>query len=789
MEAVLSKSDILSSRLKPQMPEVDPANIPDTLKNSSRWVGWEYRRRKDKWNKIPIDAKTGGPGSSTNVQTWTDWETAWPAYQDGKIGGVGIVLGDGLIGIDLDDCRNVDTAELSPLALEIISTLNSYTEVSPSGTGVKIIVCGELPEKHRTKNKAGTVEVYSDGRYFTLTGDVVGQHDVEHRQTELFTVWEKFINSERQAPAKVRSKSAPSKELGTSNPYLAVNDAPLEAILRNPPRGPETDGSKRMFIWCCRIVGHDLSDEHGIALVREAAKTHPFPQEWSDDEIIARIRQAESKVVRGSELVIRCDHDVSRVIGEAINAMANHPIYQNPAGILTRYEPTPERCKASLHDNGSPRLGLIPQASMIEVLSDVARWESFNIQNGQWSRVFPPKDIQAAIHGRREFPGVKIAYGVVSSPVLLPDGEIIKTPGYNADAGLILNIDGEWPELMDNDTAKAKLFDAWCDFPFAEPSHRSAALAALLTLLCRNIIPGNAPFFPFDGNTPGCGKGLLTDTLTVIAENRRASRYVYSSDQNELRKYLTSLAVAGRNYILFDNVKDRFGGAVLEAAMTTGTISDRILGGNKTVELPLQLVWLATCNGMFYTNDMLRRSVPIMLDSPDLNPQLRDDFKHPRLLEHVTKNRRELLIAGLSIVANYIKEGKPDQGLSAFGGFEAWSDLIRSAVVFAGEPDPCGHCQTLYAEIEDTTIGETAELLNAWTFNGPITTANVVKAVNENPAAFPALNALLELKQSGTTDAEHLGKLLRSARGKVIGGRCLDKNNKKRAEWFIKSAH
>ena len=191
---------------------------------------------------------------------------------------------------------------------------------------------------------------------------------------------------------------------------------------------------------------------------------------------------------------------------------------------------------------------------------------------------------------------------------------------------------------------------------------------------------GNTPFFPFDGNRPGCGKGLATDVLTLIAEGRRASRYVYTGKQDELRKALTALAIAGRNYMLFDNIKGRFGGAVLEAAMTTGSISDRILGASKNVEVALPITWLATVNGMTYERDMMRRSVPIMFNTAENNPQLREGFQEPDLLAYVQQHRRELLMAGLSIVANYIRAGKPNQGLSAFGSFQEWSDLIRSAV-------------------------------------------------------------------------------------------------------------
>ena len=71
--------------------------------------------------------------------------------------------------------------------------------------------------------------------------------------------------------------------------------------------------------------------------------------------------------------------------------------------------------------------------------------------------------------------------GIVA--ILLPTDEIITTLGYNPDTGLILNVEGEWPALMDNATAVSELEYVFADFPFDGPSHFAACLTALLTLL------------------------------------------------------------------------------------------------------------------------------------------------------------------------------------------------------------------------------------------------------------------------------------------------------------------
>ena len=85
-------------------------------------------------------------------------------------GGVGFVLTatDPFTGTDLDHCRNPETDEIAPWARQIVRVINSYTEVSPSGTGLRIFAQGGLSGKGR---KRGDIELYSQGRFLTVTGD------------------------------------------------------------------------------------------------------------------------------------------------------------------------------------------------------------------------------------------------------------------------------------------------------------------------------------------------------------------------------------------------------------------------------------------------------------------------------------------------------------------------------------------------------------------------------------------------------------------------------------------
>jgi hypothetical protein len=304
--------------------------------------------------------------------------------------------------------------------------------------------------------------------------------------------------------------------------------------------------------------------------------------------------------------------------------------------------------------------------------------------------------------------------------------------------------------------------------------------------LNRRIIYGNVPLHVVDGNRSRVGKGLLTDTWTMIAEGRRATRYTMTRSE-ELKKYLTSLAIRGSEYILFDNVTGRFGGPVIEAAMTTGSISDRILGASEIVELPLSLTWMATGNGYTCSHDMIGRTSPIMLDTPLASPESRNGFRHKELLAFVEQHRRDLLIAGLSIVANFIDAGSPQQQISNFGGFEQWSDLIRGSIVWAGLPDPLDEREQLTEVAGGSCDSGVRDLIDAWKFETPVSVRAALETVASDDA-FLTLKSLLESRETEATPSEYLGKLLRRARGQWIDGRKFERSEHKVPKWFLVNA-
>jgi hypothetical protein len=133
-----------------------------------RWIVWKKVKRpeKDKPDKVPCNPLTGRTASVTSINTGKSYATALHRLGKGRHDGLGLILRPPMVGVDLDNCRDPLTGRIEPWALEIVEKLDSYTEISPTGTGLHTLSRGVLPKAVKTER----VEIYWEGRYFTYTG-------------------------------------------------------------------------------------------------------------------------------------------------------------------------------------------------------------------------------------------------------------------------------------------------------------------------------------------------------------------------------------------------------------------------------------------------------------------------------------------------------------------------------------------------------------------------------------------------------------------------------------------
>ena len=180
-------------------------NFPKELLRRKKWVGYrvEIVPRRKKPQKIP---KIGDKNINAKVTEKRDWRSISVVMRHAdeyKYDGVGVCISmdDPFVAVDIDDCRDPITGKLKKYAIGIMMTLNSYTEVSPSGTGIHIIARGSLPILGRV-NKDTKVEMYDAARFFTVTGQRIGINTtINERKQELRIIHEEYILNSNLTPS------------------------------------------------------------------------------------------------------------------------------------------------------------------------------------------------------------------------------------------------------------------------------------------------------------------------------------------------------------------------------------------------------------------------------------------------------------------------------------------------------------------------------------------------------------------------------------------------------------
>lgn len=171
---------------------MDYSNVPQELKKMNRWILYRLflDEKTGKYTKKPFNARTGGMAQSNNPNTWCDYGIARSVVEN--YDGLGFMLGDGIFGVDIDGVDLKDS-----IVKEVITTLNSYAEVSPSGKGIHVICKGSKPQG---ACRRGNFECYEKGRFFTVTGKVVKPYTTLKDCTEsIKPLFEKYLRREEKS--------------------------------------------------------------------------------------------------------------------------------------------------------------------------------------------------------------------------------------------------------------------------------------------------------------------------------------------------------------------------------------------------------------------------------------------------------------------------------------------------------------------------------------------------------------------------------------------------------------
>ena len=612
-----------------------------SLAPRSYWVAWQTQDRPDaqgvnKPTKVPFNPnKAGAEARANEASTWGTRAAAEQCAQalpkPYGIGGVGLELaplGDGrsLAGIDLDTCRDKETGKLEGWAEDVIADYDTYTEISPSETGVKTFFSYDTAALPRLRTFMGTaayskiyqrgsgehppaIELHLGNRYFAVTDEALPNASLDLRHVDASTILRLIQHT---GPA---FKKAAQDGSAKSNRDIFGRDA---------------SRSVAAFKIGTRAVQNGATFDQMCEALRADPSTADWMREKGEANNLREARRIFDKAQAAGPVIRIIGGDLHKTAsaGEAAIIMDGRPIYQRGNALV---RPVVQEVPAARGQmTVSAALNEITATGLVDALCGCAIWERFDARAEDWVRINPPKQVAEIILSRAGLWTFPKIVGVVTCPTLRPDGSILSAPGYDpstrlyhaADTTLRLTDAVHRPTKAAADDALTDLSRLLSEFPFVNETSRSVALSGLITPVVRGALTV-APLHAFRANTAGTGKSYLVDTASAISTGRPCPVAAAAADEAETEKRIAGLLLGGFPIASLDNVNGELGGDLLCQAIERPLIRIRRLGASDIVEIESRATLFATGNALRVRGDMTRRTVVADLDAGLERPELR----------------------------------------------------------------------------------------------------------------------------------------------------------------------
>jgi hypothetical protein len=383
---------------------------------------------------------------------------------------------------------------------------------------------------------------------------------------------------------------------------------------------------------------------------------------------------------------------------------------------------------------------------------------------------------------RWRFPHVN---GIITTPTLRPDGSLLAEPGYDSETELYFAPGLQIPPIPERPTkdqalaALKLLIDLLAEFGFKRSVggeherrlNRSVALSAVLTPLVRGSVP-TAPLHLVRAHMAGTGKSYLVDIAAVIATGRRCPVTTALKSVEETEKRLHAIVLSGIPIFSLDNCVHDLSGEFLCQVAERPVVKIRILGRSETPDCEVHTAIYATGNNIGLKGDMVRRGLVCNLESLDERPELRKFARNA--LKMAGANRATYVAAALTVMRAYLAAGAPEV-CGPFGSYAEWSTMVRSPLVWLGEPDPVASVDATQAE--DPELTELREWFVLWLaefrLDEPYTSASFAEAARAAPVGFnpnPFKEFLLRVAsdRNGDISTRRIGEWLHRNCGRVV---------------------
>ena len=385
-----------------------------------------------------------------------------------------------------------------------------------------------------------------------------------------------------------------------------------------------------------------------------------------------------------------------------------------PLDLYTRHNVivTPTMSEGKTHDNKdtqTPGIAPAPMRTIWERLNTRFRCqEIYYTTNKQGDEVekrrpieLPERFVETLMV--RPHKQLRVVRGLVSAPMVFPDGRYVSEPGYDPQSALYFSFDadkfpaipsdskgGNEPAIMPSakhrDEALARLRYPFKDYIFATPNDETAHLAYLITAVVRATLP-NVPMFLVNAKQQGTGKTELALCGGVLQTGYRPAVMDAGDKPEEFGKRFDATLIAGNPLVFIDNLNDNstLAGGFIASALTSPTKDCRWLGHSEMVKVDNTWLAVATGNNILCDKDMVRRVVGINLTTDVENPMFKVFDFNP--VEMVLE-QREQLVTDINTIMLHHYQNPPETMPTPLGSFEMWSDTVRAALMAAGMPDP-----------------------------------------------------------------------------------------------------
>jgi len=544
--------------------------------------------------------------------------------------------------------------------------------------------------------------------------------------------------------------------------------------------------------------------------------------------------------------IIRVTEEVHRDIERAIEALEQDPDLYCRGGALVR---------VVRGDGGEPSIAPHTVATLRARLTKFAHWMKEN-ESGDVVPCVPPDAVTVGVLEMKEWAGIRPLAGIVETPTLRPDLTVSQRPGYDPATRTLYLPTIDFPAVPEaptqQESADALRF-LWVktsyDFPFrgmgyAPPcedgdpdgvrryleakKHPDAwgITSAIVTVVGRPAITGDVPAILFDAAGPGSGKGLSADVVALGTSGRVPEKLTWpnhgdrGSTDAEAEKRLVGPIVEGAGLIVWDEILGAFGGPAVNNVLTCGgRVKVRIITTPLTPTLAYTAVMLGCGNNITARDNTHRRCLIARIESPDEDPDKHTGWRRADLRASVKGLRPQLVVAALTVLRGYamaLERGEGDvEGVDVWGGgFEAWSQLVVRAMVWAGGGNVMGCRPSNDPEARNEEKDQIAAVIDAIVRLEPkdaegkptgdgISVARVLDALytreqlkGEAPDdgfgdAREAIDALTETAQGRKPQGKRLGDKLHLWRRRPVGGKVLDagarKDRTKAQRWTVRS--